>query len=148
MKIRVTIDEQSYEVEVGDLNARPILAAVEGETFQVWPEEAESQPVEISAPVSVVKTAPAAALPAAHTNGNGSHPVNSAKAVLAPIPGVIISLNVKEGQTVAFGQDLCILEAMKMKNVIRSNRAGTIAAVRVAPGDQVKRSQVLIEYSD
>ncbi len=39
MKLRVRIDDQSYDVEVGDLNTRPILATVEGETFEVWPEE-------------------------------------------------------------------------------------------------------------
>ena len=122
MKMRVQIDSQTYEVEVGDLNTRPILATIDGETFEVWPEEQ-----------------------------NGSAPAASsdkAKAVLAPIPGVIITINVKEGDSVTVGQEVCVLEAMKMKNSIRANRAGKIAAVRVSTGDQVRKDQVLLEYSD
>ncbi len=146
MKIRVTIDEQSFEVEVGDLKARPIPVTVDGDTFMVWPEEQQSQTNHT-----------------ASTNGNGngsggapagpSTPaapagVTGSKTVTAPIPGVIVSFAVKPGDVVSVGQDLCILEAMKMKNSIRANRSGTIAAVRVAPGDQVKRGQVMLEFSD
>lgn len=66
----------------------------------------------------------------------------------APIPGVIISIIVNEGDKVTFGQELCILEAMKMKNVIRAGRAGTIAKVLVKEGESVQHSQVLMEYED
>jgi biotin carboxyl carrier protein len=72
----------------------------------------------------------------------------SAKTVTAPIPGVIISVAVKAGESVSVGQELCVLEAMKMKNSIRANRAGKIAAVRVAPSDQVVRGTVLLEFGD
>ncbi len=70
------------------------------------------------------------------------------KAVLAPIPGVIIAVSVKVGDSVSFGQELCILEAMKMKNVIRATRSGKIGAIHVAIGDQVKHSQMLMEFTD
>jgi len=53
--------------------------------------------------------------------------------VLAPIPGVILTILVKEGDDVAYGQDLCIIEAMKMRNAIKAARTGRIAAVRVTP---------------
>jgi biotin carboxyl carrier protein len=75
-------------------------------------------------------------------------PANHVKAVLAPIPGVIISVGIKEGEAVATGQELCVLEAMKMKNSIRAKRAGKICAVRVTPGEQVRHSQVLMEFAD
>lgn len=61
---------------------------------------------------------------------------------------MIISINVKEGDTVANGQELLVLEAMKMKNSIRANRSGKVRALRVAIGDQVRKGQVLIEYAD
>ncbi len=67
-------------------------------------------------------------------------------AVRAPIPGVIVSVAVQPGQAVTVGQELCVLEAMKMKNVIRAPRAGVIAAVRVAVGQTVKHKDVLVEY--
>ena len=146
MKIRVTIDEQSFEVEVGDLKARPIPVTVDGDTFMVWPEEQQGQ-------------AKSTAATNGNGNGSGGAPaapsvpgapagVTGSKTVTAPIPGVIVSLAVKPGDAVSVGQDLCILEAMKMKNSIRANRSGKIAAVRVAPGDQVKRGQVMLEFSD
>ncbi len=142
MKLRVKVGDQSFDVEVGDVNARPILAKVEGETFEVWPEEAEKRPEEVTA---VAVSAPAVTdRPApAQITTKAQH-----KCVLAPIPGVIIGITIKEGDTVSFGQELCVLEAMKMKNLIRAKRSGTISAVRVAVGDQVKHSQVLMEYTD
>jgi biotin carboxyl carrier protein len=67
--------------------------------------------------------------------------------VRAPIPGVIVALSVQPGVAVTFGQELCVLEAMKMENMIRAPRAGTIAAVRVTVGQHVKRQDVLVEYA-
>lgn len=151
MKMRVTIGEQQYEVEVGDLRARPVLATVNGAVYEVWPEGAEAT----GAGTTGAGTAGAGGKMAALTldtpqntpaaAGNAS--VQPGAAVLAPIPGVILSVNVKEGDSVSFGQELCVLEAMKMKNQIRANRAGVIAALCVAPGDQVKHGQVLMEYT-
>lgn len=141
MKIRVTVDAQSFDVEVGDLNARPIPVVVEGETFLVWPEEAAGA---VPSAAAVPAHAAPAVAPAAVPTGAAAN----AKAMQAPIPGVIISLAVKEGDSISIGQEICNLEAMKMKNIIRANRAGKIAAIRVAAGDQVKRGQVLVEFTD
>jgi biotin carboxyl carrier protein len=74
--------------------------------------------------------------------------VDKGKAVLAPIPGVILSVAVCAGATVKVGQELCVLEAMKMKNAIRSTRAGVIANVYVSEGDHVKHGQVLVDFAD
>jgi glutaconyl-CoA/methylmalonyl-CoA decarboxylase subunit gamma len=140
MKIRVTIEAQTFEVEVGDLNTRPIQVSIAGDTFLVTPieqEEALPAPEAPSTPVAVQ----------APLRGVGV-PSPGVKNVLAPIPGVIISVAVKAGDSVSFGQELCILEAMKMKNVIRASREGKIGAVRVAAGDQVRHGQALMDYSD
>jgi len=152
MKLRVTIDDQSFEVEVGDLNARPILATVDGETFEVWPEEngKSSQAVAQNAIPLPGSRAPGATAPAVMTPNTIADITAEAKTkvVLAPIPGVIIAVSVKAGDSVSFGQELCVLEAMKMKNMIRATRSGKIGAIHVTAGDQVKHSQVLIEYTD
>jgi len=143
MKIKVTIADQTFEVEVGDLQARPIMATIDGETFAVTPESAAASPM--AAPAASARPAPAAApaAPRAPAAGGGG-----GKQVVAPIPGVIISITVKPGDVVKQGQELLILEAMKMKNAIRANRAGTIATILVAAGDQVRHSQPLIEFTD
>lgn len=140
MKLRVKVDDQSFEVELGDLHARPVLATVDGATFEVWPEaHHDGPPAAVPQAAVPAAPAPATAVPAAAV---------SATAVLAPIPGVILSIAVKAGDSVSFGQELCVLEAMKMKNHIRANRAGVIAAVCVESGDQVKHGQVLMEYAN
>ena len=142
MKLRVTIDNQSFEVEVGDVNVRPVLATVEGETFEVWPEENEKRSQEVGPAAIPIPTVPVPAAAAQITTD--AQP----KGVLAPIPGVIIAVSVKVGDSIRFGQELCVLEAMKMKNLIRATRNGTIGAIHVAVGDQVKHSQMLMEYTD
>jgi len=140
MKIQVKIDEQVFEVEIEDVHARPVIGVVDGEQFEVWPEEATAEATR-SMPVvrgSAPVMAPVAAAPAASA-GN-------ALIVKSPLPGVIISIDVKAGDVVKHGQALCTLEAMKMKNAIRSTREGTIAEVHVANGDQVQHGQVLVSF--
>lgn len=140
MKLRVKINDQMFDVEVNDLSSRPILASVDGETFEIWPEDAAAPEVVASvqaAPVQQPRSAAAA-----------EAVVDKTKSVTAPIPGVIISIAVKEGDEVKQGQELCVLEAMKMKNAIRAGRAGKIAAIRVAAGDHVKHGQALMDYAE
>ena len=67
-------------------------------------------------------------------------------AVTAPIPGVIVLISVKEGETVKKGQELVVLEAMKMKNSIRSNHDGVVGEIKVKIGEHVQHGQSLIEY--
>jgi glutaconyl-CoA/methylmalonyl-CoA decarboxylase subunit gamma len=143
MNIHVKIGAQTFEVEVGDLSSRPILVKVDCDTFEVWP-EAEALPglpvVEQPGQVSPPRSAPTPAAIDAH--------VDHKRVVTAPIPGSIISVAVVPGDKVSPGQELCVLEAMKMKNAIRATRAGVIAAVLVNTGDHAQKGQPLIEYTD
>jgi glutaconyl-CoA/methylmalonyl-CoA decarboxylase subunit gamma len=151
MKIKVKIDEQLFEVEINDLAARPIVALVDGQCFEVWPEEESSPASTPGGMAQVVQSAPAAAAAPAPKPVVPAPPagdVDKAKAVLAPIPGVILTVAVCAGATVKVGQELCVLEAMKMKNAIRSTRAGKIANVYISEGDHVKHGQVLVDFVD
>jgi biotin carboxyl carrier protein len=65
--------------------------------------------------------------------------------VKAAMPGKIVQVEVKEGDLVAPGTGLLIIEAMKMENEIRSEGTGIVKAIRVKPGDAVERDAVLIE---
>ena len=64
----------------------------------------------------------------------------------APIPGVVASVSVKAGQTVARGDELVTLDAMKMLNVIRSPWDGTVATVHVATGAKVVQGEPLVTF--
>jgi len=144
MKYRVKIEDQTYEVEVNDVHSRPIVAMIDGERFEVWPQEeirtAGGKAADQAAPVSVKPKEVTA--PSLQTAG----PAGSV--VRAPIPGTIINIAVAPGDKIAVGQELLTLEAMKMKNVIRSPRAGEIASVRVNTGQTVKHHDVLLEFAE
>jgi biotin carboxyl carrier protein len=62
----------------------------------------------------------------------------------SPMPGLIVSLHVKEGQPVTKGDVLLILESMKMQNELKAPRDGTVTRIRVKAGDNVEQKQILL----
>lgn len=147
MKIRVKIADQTFDVEVGDLQARPVKAVIDGETFEVWPEET-AVPAPVAAAAAVPVSAPAPAPTSAPAPAARPAVAATTKSVVAPIPGTVIAVLVKEGDSVTFGQELITLEAMKMKSAIRANRAGTIAKIYVSAGDRLGQNQAIMDYGD
>lgn len=139
MMIKVVIDGQTYQVDVEDIHARPVIAVIDGERFEVWPEADTSAPASAPAMTAPEQMVVNAAAPAKPQNAGGS-------SLVAPLPGVIVAIAVKPGDKVTKGQELCTLEAMKMKNAICSGRDGVIGSVEVAVGDQVSHGQVLMTY--
>ena len=133
MKYVVTVNGEKYEVEVervdgksASLSRKPMERGAKTRVETVR----ESEPV--------VATAPVSAAPAASNAGGGS-------AVISPMPGVILDIKVKEGDSVSEGQAVVILEAMKMENEIVSEFTGTVSAIRVKKGDTVDTDAVLVE---
>jgi biotin carboxyl carrier protein len=147
MRMHVQIDEQKYEVEVGELTEQPVQVVVDGEQFNVWVEEDDS-----AAAMATSASAAAAQPDQPRKLEPRPAPVQVAsgpsKSVAAPIPGVILSVGVKPGDLVKTGQELCVLEAMKMKNTIRAARDGKIASVHVSAGDHVTHGQALMDYTE
>ena len=66
--------------------------------------------------------------------------------IKAPMPGLIIDLKIKVGDTINAGDALLILEAMKMENVLKSPSTATVKSVKVKKGDSVEKGQILIEF--
>jgi len=79
----------------------------------------------------------------------GLSSLNSAKVseVKAPMPGLVLKVFVKEGDEVKKGDNLFVLEAMKMENIIKSPADVTVKAVKIKPGDKVEKGQVLLQFS-
>lgn len=65
----------------------------------------------------------------------------------APMPGLVIAVPIEDGQQVAQGDNLIILESMKMQNELKAPRDGTVSGVRVKAGDSVNQNQVLVTLS-
>jgi len=72
---------------------------------------------------------------------------DTGKMLRSPMPGLIVSIAVQPGDEVKAGQDLCILEAMKMENVLKAEQDGRVEEVRVRPRDTVAADQVLITFA-
>ena len=129
MKYIVTINDKNYEVEVE-----------RGKAHIVRTTQAAEIPVQPTAPI--VHNVPAA--PVAHV----AHPVEgesvAGELLKAPMPGIIVSVNVQPGTVVKKGDVLVILEAMKMENEIVAPRDGIVSQIIVAKGASVSTGDILL----
>lgn len=133
------INGNIYKVAVGDIDNGIAQVEVNGTPYKVELEKKESVKV-VSAPRPsaaprtqggekvIAKPAPAA----------GGHQIK------APLPGVVVSVSVKVGDTVKAADTVIMLEAMKMENAIHAGRDGKVASVNVNNGDSVLEGSVLI----
>jgi glutaconyl-CoA/methylmalonyl-CoA decarboxylase subunit gamma len=152
MKYKVKVDNKLYEVELNDLHSQPIIALVNGEPVEVWLETEMGVKPYFAQPELAYQIGKESY--DTDVSETGTREVQTLKKiendiqfVTAPIPGVIISIVVKAGDDVEIGQSLCVLEAMKMKNTIRSPRSGKIKAVMVQTSQAVQHKDNLIEFS-
>jgi glutaconyl-CoA/methylmalonyl-CoA decarboxylase subunit gamma len=141
MKYNVTIQDKSYVVEIEDINARPVIAYVEGMRFEVIP---DTNPVGGDAPAELKKEVPdVKSIDLRRTTSD-----QKTNEVTAPLPGLVIEVFIKSGDEIEAGQVILIIEAMKMKNSIRSTRTGKIAEVLVNAGQAVVHKQTLVRFEE
>lgn len=81
-----------------------------------------------------------------HKLGMDSSSANKVHQVKAPMPGLVLSILVQEGQEIKKGENLLVLEAMKMENIIKSPSDGTIKKIEVRQGDKIEKNTVLIKF--
>ena len=145
------INGNEYNVEINSISGDSAVVTVNGIQYSVESGVAactaaagtiaQAPAVQTPAPAPVQAAAPAAApAPAAETSAPAAAPAPAAgkgKPVPAPLPGVIIEISVKPGDVVKQGQQVAVLEAMKMENVIEATHDGTVTAINVSKGDSV-----------
>lgn len=131
MKYKVTLNNRTYEVEV---EAGEAMLIDEYEAYA----PAAPAPVVAAAPVAAAApAAPAAPAPAGTALAAG-------EVVKSPMPGNILKINVSQGQQVAEGDVLLVLEAMKMENEVVATKSGTVAQIVTAKGAVVETGAPLV----
>lgn len=162
MKYLTTVNDKTYEIEINDDRQ----VTLNGETFNIDLESMSGQSLYTlllnnqsfeafvdqgdeswrvllrgdQYDVSVVDERAARLAKSAGSSSSQSGEFN----LKAPMPGLIVSVPVSEGQAVKKGDILIILESMKMQNELKSPRDGTVARVRAKGGDSVEQNQVLM----
>ena len=125
-RYQITVNGVAYDVTVEELAGAPVAPVA---------------PAPVAAPTPAPAAAPTPAVaptPAAASASTGGEPVN------APMPGTILRVNVKAGDSVKRGDVLLVLEAMKMENDICAPRDGTVTAVAVSQGAAVTTDELLL----
>ncbi len=149
-RLRIKIGDSWHDVEVRDLDADPIEVIVDGEPVQVefpgagqevaaLPAAAPTVPAKAPAPAverrEARPDAPPRAAPSAPAQ---APPAGPTKVFSSPMPGIIVSVAVKQGDQVVPGDEVCVLEAMKMQQTLRAEWAGIVREVHVQSGNQVQ----------
>lgn len=125
-KFNITVNGKSYEVDVEEIG---------GTAPSYVPAAAAAAP------------SPKPAAPSPKPAAAPSAPVAGATNVTAPMPGTIMSVKVKVGDTVNEGDLVCILEAMKMENEIFANASGKVVGISVNDGASVNSGDVLVSIA-
>ena len=128
-QFKVTVNGREYDVTVLELTA--------GQSAAQPATGATSVPPPVAAAGSATTSAPGPAGPAT------AAPIAGSGDVVAGMGGVVVEVDVKVGQTVAAGDRLLVLEAMKMEHSVRAPAGGVVASLSVAVGTQVESGQVL-----
>lgn len=139
---RFKINGNEYNVAINSVDGTNASVTVNGTDYQVELENAPAAPVQ-TAPAAVPAAAPAQAAPAAPAAPKPAAS-SAGKAVTSPLPGVIIAVKVNVGDSVKAGQEVAVLEAMKMENSIEATQDGTVTAIHVAKGDSVLEGAAIV----
>lgn len=150
----ITVNDTPYEIDVEEITADTFEVHLNGETIPVrLTDHADLAQAMITPDLEVHSeriSTPSALPTASRPRKTVSAPRTAADAtgaLTAPMPGVILSVEKKVGDTVARGDVVVVLEAMKMKNSLCAPAAGTVASITCAIGDQVKYGDTLVTFA-
>ncbi len=133
-KFNITVNGTTYQVEVEEIKDGAAAAPA-------------PQPVAAPAPAAAPAAAPAPKAAPAPAAAPAPKAAGGAETITAPMPGTVLDVKVKEGDSVTNGQVLLILEAMKMENEIFAPADGTVTSVNVSVGASVNAGDVLVSLS-
>ena len=134
-RVRVKVNDEWYDVRVGDLYQSPVEVEVDGETLLVEigdPSDAALPPRR--------QPPPKTELPGLRgiTQGND-------RVIRCPLPGKVVSISVSKGQELDSGDEICLLESMKMEQSVRMAQSGVVKGVKIKKNQTVEAGQPLVE---
>jgi len=139
---KITVNGNTYTVNIGRISDDSVDVSLDGRTYRV----------EVEAPMKKTSKTPVLSrrrqvVNAAEVPDRTSPPGPPADggAVVAPLPGLIMKVMVKEGDTVSEGQPVAIMEAMKMENEIEAPISGKVARVMVKEGENVLENAIIMK---
>ena len=138
--LRIKVGDNWYNVEIGELTQSPVEVTVEGETFLVEVESLPNQP-----PARPRRGRTQSARIVAPPSARGPSGASSDNIIASPLSGRVISILVRPGDQVSAGQEVCVVEAMKMEQSIRAHRDGVVKEIAVQPMDTVRTNDPVIE---
>lgn len=143
---RLRLEGRDYDVGVRELSPSLLEVELNGKRYQIGVESAAAiasekrpQPAELVGAKQAPHATPAPGQVAAAPPSALPNP----REITAPMPGVVLQIAVAPGETVEYGQTLCTLEAMKMKNAIRAPKTGIVREVLVKEGESVPYGALL-----
>lgn len=136
---KYTINGNKYEISIEGIEDNIAKVLVNGEEYKVEMEK-EPEPEKKKVVVKPVTPQPAHAT----SSASASPKANTNNAVKAPLPGVIVEVKVAVGDKVKIGDTVVVLEAMKMANNLDTEKAGTVTAILVQPGESVMEDTPLV----
>ncbi|MGD9972353.1 MAG: biotin/lipoyl-containing protein [Desulfatirhabdiaceae bacterium] len=155
MKYQLEINQKNFDVTIQSVSGNMAHVLVNGQSYDVRIGKstgapaapgATAAPAVTAAPSVVADTGPAVSTPAPTPAPKPRPPAGPVEGepILAPIPGLILDVKVKVGDTVDAGQTVAIMEAMKMENSLVSHVSGTVQDVRVQKGSEVSTGDVIM----
>ena len=146
--LRVKVGDRWHDVEVVDLDSSPAKVLVDGDPVEVHIAR-DAAGVDVKQAddeaLPVTRERPPAVQPPQARGPAASAPSAAARVFSSPMPGVIVSVAVQVGDQVVTGDEVCVLEAMKMQQTLRADWSGVVAAVHVQPGQQVLDGDPIVE---
>ena len=144
--LKVKVRDRWFTVEVGDLTGNPVRVLVDGDPVDVDIEGLRAIRKKPSLPVPQSAEASRASGREANRYPKTTPTTPTAtKTFRSPMPGIILSVSVKIGDQVVTGDEVCVLEAMKMQQVLRADWTGIVRAIHVEPGQQVSDGDPIAE---
>ncbi|NOZ13523.1 MAG: biotin/lipoyl-binding protein [Acidobacteria bacterium] len=157
-EVKFDINGKEYTVEINEFGAYEAALTVNGRSYRVGLKDLGIESVSDIKPQPANRTTPASPgtgqvlfSEAPIENPRSAGPVThkpasvvNASSIVAPLPGLILKIMVKVGEVVKSGQEVMVMEAMKMENEIQSHINGTVREIKVKEGDSISEGDVLI----